>query len=192
MRLSELRGAASVFVFAIFLLGNSMPALGAPAKGEVERRALLFTQNLRIPSSDKGGRYSFFSGGVEADSKGNIFVLDGYDAKVLKFDPAGNYLTSIGGKGQGPGEFQAPTRIIIDGQDRLYVQDIVRMALFVFSADGKFLKGINGPAIILRGCQILLDSHADIICGYEALPAMNERQIYSIKKFDSAFNPVRV
>lgn len=198
MRLSGLHDAASVLVLAILLLGESMTALGAPAKGDVERRALVFTKDLRIPSSDKGGRYSFFAGGVggvsgvEADSKGNIYVLDSYDDKVLKFDPAGNYLTSIGGKGQGPGESQAPTRIIVDGQDRLYVQDIVRMALFIFSADGKFLKGINGPGIILRGCQISLDSHADIICGYEALPAMNERQIYSITKFDNAFKPVRI
>jgi hypothetical protein len=191
-------GAVSVLVFAILLLGQSLPAPGAPEKGDIERRGLLFTKDLRIPSSDQGGRYSFFVGGVgavsgvEADSKGNIYVLDSYDFRILKFDPAGNYLTSIGEKGQGPGEFQAPIRIIVDGQDHLYVQDIVRMALFVFSADGKFLRSINGPGIILRGCQILLDSHADIICGYEALPAMNERQIYSIAKFDSAFKPVRV
>jgi hypothetical protein len=191
-------GAVSVLVFAILLLGQSLPAPGAPEKSDIERRGLLFTKDLTIPSSDQGGRYSFFVGGVgavsgvEADSKGNIYVLDNYDDKVLKFDQAGKYLTSIGGKGQGPGEFQAPIRIIVDGQDRLYVQDIVRMALFVFSADGKFLKGINGPGIILRGCQISLDSHADIICGYEALPAMNERQVYAIARFDSAFKPVRV
>lgn len=190
--------ASFIFGLAILLLGESMPALGAPAKGDVERRALVFTKDLKIPSSDKGGRYSFFAdgvgavSGVEADSKGNIYVLDSYDDKVLKFDPAGNYLTSIGGKGQGPGEFQAPTRILVDGQDRLYVQDIVRMALFIFSADGKFLKGINGPGIILRGCQISLDSHADIICGYEALPAKDEKQVYAIARFDSAFKPVRV
>ena len=193
----RLAAASFILGLAILLLGQSWPAPGAPARGDVERRALVFTKDLRIPSSDKGGRYSFFAGGVgavsglEADSKGNIYVLDSYDDKVLKFDPAGNYLTSIGGKGQGPGEFQAPTRILVDGQDRLYVQDIMRMALFVFSADGKFLKGINGPGIILRGCQISLDSHADIICGYEALPAMDEKQVYAIARFDSAFKPVR-
>ena len=193
----RLAAASFILGLAILLLGQSWPAPGAPARGDVERRALVFTKDLRIPSSDKGGRYSFFAGGVgavsglEADSKGNIYVLDSYDDKVLKFDPAGNYLTSIGGKGQGPGEFQAPTRILVDGQDRLYVQDIMRMALFVFSADGKFLKGINGPGIILRGCQISLNSHADIICGYEALPAMDEKQVYAIARFDSAFKPVR-
>ena len=194
----RLAAASFILGLAILLLGQSWPAPGAPARGDVERRALVFTKDLRIPSSDKGGRYSFFAGGVgavsglEADSKGNIYVLDSYDDKVLKFDPAGNYLTSIGGKGQGPGEFQAPTRILMDGQDRLYVQDIMRMALFVFSADGKFLKGINGPGIILRGCQISLNSHADIICGYEALPAMDEKQVYAIARFDSAFKPVRI
>ncbi len=40
-----------------------------------------------------------------ADETGRFFLKDSGLAKILVFDPSGNYLNSIGQRGQGPGEF---------------------------------------------------------------------------------------
>jgi hypothetical protein len=158
---------------------------------DLSKPILQFSEDLRIPSSDKNGRYSFFASGLAADSKGNIYVLDAYGDRVLKFDKAGNYLSSFGRKGQGPGEFQAPVQILVDGQDRVYVKDIVRMSLAVFDENGRFFKNIYGPGIILRFSQIALDSYSRIICGYQPLPAFDAKLTYKIVRFDADFKPLR-
>jgi len=56
--------------------------------------------------------------------QGNIYI----------FDKLGNYIKAMGGKGQGPGEFQSPKRIGIDSEDRVNVLDNRKLHLF----DNKF------------------------------------------------------
>src|SRR5699024_8590627 len=43
---------------------------------------------------------------LEADSSGRIYIGDSQQKSIHVFQPDGNYLTSIGGEGHGPGEFQ--------------------------------------------------------------------------------------
>ena len=61
-----------------------------------------FIENLRIKSSDNKQNYSFFAQGVEADTEGNIYVIDFTGVQILKFDKEGHFLRIIGGRGQGP------------------------------------------------------------------------------------------
>lgn len=51
---------------------------------------------------------------LKVDSQGNIFALDGGNCRIQKFDSDGNYLHTIGRKGQGPGEFNRPFLFQID------------------------------------------------------------------------------
>ena len=43
---------------------------------------------------------------VEEGPDGNLYVLDWGDSYIKVFSPAGEFLRSIGGPGEGPGEFQ--------------------------------------------------------------------------------------
>jgi hypothetical protein len=43
---------------------------------------------------------------IEVDNQGNIYVLDAGSHRVQKYDKDGNYLLTIGKRGQGPGEFE--------------------------------------------------------------------------------------
>ncbi len=43
--------------------------------------------------------------GVAIDESGNVFVADFYNHRIQKFTADGVFLTSFGGQGQGPGEF---------------------------------------------------------------------------------------
>lgn len=69
--------------------------------------------------------------GVLIDRSGNIIVADGLAHNVRVYDRNGVHLSTIGGKGDGPGEFRRPSRLALDELDRLYVVDrLVRVQRF--------------------------------------------------------------
>jgi hypothetical protein len=45
---------------------------------------------------------------IALDPEGNLYVLDTGNHRIQKFSPKGNFLTTIGREGQGPGEFNYP------------------------------------------------------------------------------------
>jgi len=85
---------------------------------------------------------------VIADN-GDIFVVQGHtpgpngDARVLKFSQDGTFITSWGGKGAGPGQFQVAHGIDIDAQGQLWVADRENQRIQVFEPDGTFVREIG-------------------------------------------------
>jgi hypothetical protein len=84
---------------------------------------------------------------VATDSQGNIYVLDRMNFRVQKFDHNGQYLQTIGKKGQGPGEFERPARLFLDTQDNIYVTDggprIEGRMIKIFNSSGEFVQVIR-------------------------------------------------
>ena len=77
---------------------------------------------------------------VALDRKGNIYVADGYgNSRVLKFDKYGNPLMGWGMKGTGPGQFDLPHTIVIDG-DMVYVGDRENARILIFDTSGRYLR----------------------------------------------------
>ena len=73
------------------------------------------------------------------DAQKNVYVLDRMSAKVYKFSPDGQLVLSFGGKGQGPGEFQAPHDVFIAQNNNIYVSED-RTFVSVFDAEGQFIQ----------------------------------------------------
>jgi DNA-binding beta-propeller fold protein YncE len=74
---------------------------------------------------------------------GDIFVVQGHgkaDPRVLKFDKAGTFIKSWGGKGTGPGQFDIAHSIVIDSKGLVYVADRQNRRVQIFDTDGKFIK----------------------------------------------------
>ncbi len=85
------------------------------------------------PAADSFGDVS----GVAQDAKGNVYVSDFQAARIWVFDSEGHFLIGFGGKGEGPGEFEAPTGPAVGPDGRLYVRDVYRVSVFgVDSASG--------------------------------------------------------
>jgi DNA-binding beta-propeller fold protein YncE len=75
------------------------------------------------------------------DSAGNFYVSDGYtNARVVKFDQAGRYVTAWGTPGDGPGQFRVAHSIGIDSKDRVYVSDRENNRIQIFDVNGRLLK----------------------------------------------------
>jgi peptidylamidoglycolate lyase len=71
---------------------------------------------------------------------GSLYVSDGYrNSRVIKFSADGNYITSWGSYGKGPGDFVVPHSIAIDSEGRIYVADRGNARLQIFDSNGKFL-----------------------------------------------------
>ena len=62
--------------------------------------------------------------GVAVQPNGNIVITDGYwNARMIWFSPAGEYIKEIGGWGDGPGQFNSPHAVTQTPDGRLLVVD---------------------------------------------------------------------
>jgi NHL repeat-containing protein len=81
---------------------------------------------------------------VAWDVQGNAYISDGYiNSRVAKVDKDGNWLTSWGEPGAGPGQFNTPHSIAVDAKGNVYVADRGNRRIQVFDGSGKFLRQIT-------------------------------------------------
>lgn len=102
---------------------------------------------------------------VAWDSKGNIYVSDGYvHSRVAKYDRDGNWVGTWGKRGNGPGEFWTVHNIFVDKNDHVWVADRSNGRLQVFDTEGNFLKEViinvaTPPRQPLMGHEYPPDEH---------------------------------
>lgn len=118
-----------------------------PLYGEIEFE---LEEDLSIGREDDDN-YMFYSRvSLAVDNLDNIYALDGRNFRIQKYDKNGQYLQTIGRKGQGPGEFELPFKFFLDIQSNIYVYD--RRKLKVFNNKGEFLKSVNIRTFIFDFC----------------------------------------
>lgn len=78
---------------------------------------------------------------VAFDSQGNAYISDGYrNARVVKINKDGDWVTSWGERGTGPSQFLTVHGIAVDNKDNVYVADRGNARIQVFDSSGKFLR----------------------------------------------------
>jgi hypothetical protein len=77
-------------------------------------------------------------GDVVFRSDGGFYVADTGNARVQQFDAERGFVRSFGVFGTDPGEFVRPGDIDMDGDGNVYVYDVSRNDVQVFSQDGEF------------------------------------------------------
>jgi DNA-binding beta-propeller fold protein YncE len=81
---------------------------------------------------------------VAFDLQGNIFVADGYtNSRVAKFTKDGEFVKSIGRRGNAPGEFNTPHTIANDAKGNIYVGDRGNARIQVFDPELNPLRVIS-------------------------------------------------
>lgn len=81
--------------------------------------------------------------GISVGNSGKVFIADGQKITIDVFKPDGSYLTQLGRKGKGPGEFQFIDAMKMNS-GRLYVYDGTLRRMDVFSLDSlKLFSTIN-------------------------------------------------
>jgi hypothetical protein len=83
--------------------------------------------------------------GIGVDSEGHLYVVDGLWGVVQIFDRDGRLLYYFGAHGTGLGEFQLPTGLFIDREDRIFVVDSYNRRVQVFRYFGLQKTAQGGP-----------------------------------------------
>jgi DNA-binding beta-propeller fold protein YncE len=118
------------------------------------------TWNHRIQKFTKDGRFiktwgqygqpvidipesaSFMWGprGIAVDAKGQVFVADTGNKRIIIFDKDGNYITEFGTSGFDPGQFDEPVGVAIAPSGTVYVTDTwnQRIQAFIPNETGDF------------------------------------------------------
>jgi len=124
---------------------------GEPLYGEI---TFELEEDLSIGNEDDENYMFYDLVTLAVDSEENIFVLDRGNFRIQRFDKNGSYLQTIGGRGQGPGEFEDPMSIHVDLKDNIYLCDVRRRNLHVFEKDGKFKETIRLTRSLFFGLGI--------------------------------------
>ena len=137
---------------------NSIKVVKNPAKPYYGELTIELEEDLVI-GSETDENYMFYqAGSIAVDNQGNIYIVDSGNQRIQKYDKNGNYLQTIGRKGQGPGEFMSPYDIVLDEKGYIYVSEGMKM--HVFDPKGNSIKDIVLSNFIM-GYSI--DSEGNII-----------------------------
>ena len=78
---------------------------------------------------------------VAWDTQGNVFVADGYgNSRVAKFSKDGEYMKTVGTRGNGPDQFSTPHTIANDAKGNIYVGDRGNNRIKVYDPDLNLIK----------------------------------------------------
>lgn len=113
-----------------FLFPNGLAVTGAKGTAISSRRIFVADgDNRRIQVFDPNGKFKDIirtqgiPRGLALDSTGRLYVADPAAHTIDLYSGKGEHLTSFGGSGIAPGQFNFPQDVAIDGQGRIFVSD---------------------------------------------------------------------
>ena len=117
-----------------------------------------FTVTVKIPVKKLGTPIKIIGGvnrpwGVAVNQRGEILVAERNGHCISIFSPTGEKLRSFGSKGSGPGQFNEPHGVIVDGDGNILVAD-GNHCVTIFSLEYKFLTSVGS-----RGSNHLQFNH---------------------------------
>ena len=99
---------------------------------------------VTLGGADIEGPTQFFNiRGIHVDSRGNLWVADGGSAEVRIFRSDGSHWKTVGGRGEGPGEFQQIRLLGAFRGDSVALWDDANARLTILDADGEFARTIS-------------------------------------------------
>jgi hypothetical protein len=112
---------------------------------------------------------------IEIGDDGTVFVLDRMNRVVHVFDDEGTPITTIGRRGEGPGQFEQPVALLWGPDDNLWVVDPGNGRYTVFDAAGSLVATYphsGGPVFMLftigfseEGLLYIVTTGPDLVMG---------------------------
>lgn len=146
----------------------------------------IFNLEEDLSIGEKEGREEYMFSridGIDVDNYENIYVLNNKTPHIRVFDKNGEFIKTIGRKGQGPGEIQSPRHIQITPQEEVMVFDSNTRRLAFFSLDGKYLRQVSTAKINYPFDPIKMDPGGNLIAKLVIWPSEGGGE--ELKKFDS-------
>ena len=119
---------------------NGIKIVKNPSEPLYGKITLELEEDLSIGREDDDNYLFYDPRNISVDDQRNIYILERGNHRIQKFDKNGQFLQTIGKKGQGPGEFERPYSLFLDKNNNIYVSD--RRKIHFFSHTGEFVKTI--------------------------------------------------
>lgn len=156
------------------------PSAGAPTK-------LVLEELYTVGGGDSPDASFVLATGLDVLPDGTVYVIDSKDSRVKVFDAAGKFVRAFGRQGQGPGEMNQPTGILVSPEKEVLVEDLLNRRLAVFGLDGTFLRHVStAKALGINGIQ--MDGRGTIVARSMGL-AEGGKMALEVKTYDAEFNP---
>ena len=189
-----------LFVIFIFILTETCKKEANEWKGTIESEdGITVVKNPKEPMYGEGvfmmeeelsigesvGREEYmFSQVIDVgvDDEENMYILDFLEAQIRVFKKNGEYLRTVGRKGQGPGEIQRAINIYITPSDEILINDRGARHFHFFTLDGEYIQSTYQG----RLSRPLVDTQNNIIARQTIMDAAEVR--FVLTKFDSELN----
>ncbi len=124
---------------------------------------------------------------LTVDDHDNLFAVDIKEMNVKVYDSSGEYVRTIGKKGQGPGELNIPAGILITPDNQLLILDIINRRMSYFTLEGEFTKNVSiadktslaNPAMDDKGNMAAME-----------LVLEGKQMFWYIRKYDKDLKPL--
>ncbi len=136
----------------------------SPKWGDEPKVVFEFVQKIGDLESDDENYMLFRPTDICLDTNGNFFILDAGNYTIKIFDRNYKYISSIGNKGQGPGELTGPSRMDMLPDGSIIINDRASRTVNIFSHDGDFIQRFRNEG--MSPDQILALNSGDIAVFY--------------------------
>ena len=122
---------------------------------------------------------------VQLNSKGQIYVLDGKQRRVVRLGADGAFKDVLSFDGAAPPATVVPKAFAIDAADAIYVLDVFSARILVLNAEGKFQRELALPAELGFAADLAVDAAGNVL----VLDAI-KRRLLSAAKDAASFAPL--
>ncbi|MGD9347465.1 MAG: 6-bladed beta-propeller [Candidatus Aminicenantes bacterium] len=119
------------------------------------------------------------------DEKGSIYALDWKANNIKVFDNSGKFVRTIAKQGQGPGEINFPSGLLITPDKELMVEDAGNRRLAYFTLEGEFLRNVS-VADKTSLTNLVMDNAGNYLGRQFIIEEGN--MFFEIRKFDKDLN----
>jgi hypothetical protein len=142
-----------LLVTPLFIVGlcffcwtNGLESKSLPSRAQEDTikpvHELILTGHFPTEEAGKNGVYLYNAMSLSKDEKARVYVVNSRAKNIVLFDADGHFIKLFGKGGQGPGEFEFPTRLLFK-KDEILVLDSPRHNIQVFNKEMEYRRTIK-------------------------------------------------
>lgn len=147
----------------------------------------------QTPDQEWALNNTFYITAIDIDSEGRIYANDLEAHQIHIFEDDGSHIRSVGGEGEGPGEFMMPLRAELSPDESDFMVRDWRNRISFFTREGDYKRSFVTPGIIPSGNIAFKNDSLLIITGLDGVLSSGHTMHFFTKSGEKikSFFPMR-